>query len=195
MLISRGALILIAAFAVMIAIFAIVSPELITLALLMLKIDLFAFGGGFGSLPLMYHEVVDVRQWMDGKTFMDGIALGQATPGPIVITATFVGYLVHGLPGAIAATIAIFSPSFLILIITAPFFERLKSSPMFQGAMQGILASFAGLLFYVMLKFAYEIPWDWIRVLMWLTALAALMKKTDILYIVMIGAVISIIVL
>jgi len=57
----------------------------------MMKVDLFAFGGGFASVPLMYHEVVNMRHWMDGKTFMDGIALGQVTPGPIVITATFVG--------------------------------------------------------------------------------------------------------
>jgi len=73
-----------------------VDPELCTLALLMFKIDLFAFGGGFSSIPLMLHEIVDVWGWMDSKTFMDGIALGQVTPGPIVITSTFVGYLLYG---------------------------------------------------------------------------------------------------
>ena len=71
--------------------------KLYQLAALMLRIDLFAFGGGFASLPLMFHEVVNAMGWMDGKTFMDGIALGQVTPGPIVITATFVGYLVRGI--------------------------------------------------------------------------------------------------
>ena len=70
--------------------------KLFQLAALMLRIDLFAFGGGFASLPLMFHEVVNAMGWMDGKTFMDGIALGQVTPGPIIITATFVGYLVRG---------------------------------------------------------------------------------------------------
>ena len=65
---------------------------LFDLAALMFRIDLFAFGGGFASVPLMYHEIVDVRSWMNGETFMNGIALGQVTPGPIVITATFVGY-------------------------------------------------------------------------------------------------------
>ena len=76
-----------------------------------MRIDLFAFGGGFGSLPLMLHEIVSVRGWMDSNTFMDGIALGQVTPGPIVITSTFVGYLLYGWSGAIVATIAIFTPS------------------------------------------------------------------------------------
>ena len=82
------------------------------LATVMLRIDLFAFGGGFASLPLMLHEVVQVRGWLDDRTFMDGgIALGQVTPGPTVITATFVGYLWQGLPGAMVATVAIFTPS------------------------------------------------------------------------------------
>ena len=67
-------------------------------------------------MPLMLHEIVNVRGWMDSKTFMDGIALGQVTPGPIVITSTFVGYLTYGIAGAIVATVAIFTPSFLMVI-------------------------------------------------------------------------------
>lgn len=66
--------------------------QMFDLATVMVKVDLFAFGGGFASVPVMLHQVVDVRNWMDSRTFMDGIALGQVTPGPIVITVTFVGY-------------------------------------------------------------------------------------------------------
>ena len=95
----------------------------------MMKIDLFAFGGGFTSLPLMLHEVVELRGWIDEKTFMNGIALGQVTPGPIVITATFVGYLLYGFWGSVVATLSIFTPSFLMLVIINPFFDRLKASP------------------------------------------------------------------
>jgi len=61
---------------------------------------------------------------MDAPTFLNGIVLGQFTPGPIVITATFVGYLLYGIPGALAATLAVFSPSFIILIAVAPWFDR-----------------------------------------------------------------------
>ena len=169
--------------------------KLFNLATLMLKIDLFAFGGGFGSVPLMLHEIVDIRKWIDSKTFMDGIALGQVTPGPIVITATFVGYLIYGFAGALVATVAVFTPSFLILVGITPFFDRLKTSSYFVGATKGIFATFVGLLFYATIKFAFAVPWDVVRVLLALGALTALIKKIDILYVVLVGAVISIIIL
>lgn len=168
--------------------------KLFNLATLMLKIDLFAFGGGFGSVPLMLHEIVDVRKWIDSKTFMDGIALGQVTPGPIVITATFVGYLMYGFIGALVATMAVFTPSLLILVGVTPFFDRLKTSKYFVGATKGILATFVGLLFYATIKFASAVPWDVVRVLLALGALIALIKKIDILYVVLAAAVLSVII-
>ena len=169
-----------------------INSKLFNLAAVMLKIDLFAFGGGFASLPLMLHEIVMNRGWLDSKTFMDGIALGQITPGPIIITATFVGYLVYGLLGALVATIAIFTPSFFMLITVAPFFDRLKNSVYFMKAIDGIFASFVGLLLFVCIKFAMAVPWDFIRILLGLAALTALLRKVDILYIVPVGAVISV---
>jgi chromate transporter len=108
-----------------------IDAKLLNLAMLMMRIDLFAFGGGFASIPLMLHEIVNVRGWMDSKTFMDGIALGQVTPGPIVITSTFVGYLTHGIAGALVATVAIFTPSFLMVIAITPVMDRLKTSAYF----------------------------------------------------------------
>jgi chromate transporter len=171
------------------------STILFNLAAVMLKVDLFAFGGGFASLPLMLHEIVMNRGWLDSKTFMDGIALGQVTPGPIIITATFVGYLVYGLFGAIVATIAILTPSFFMVITIAPFFDRLKNSIYFMRAIDGIFASFVGLLLYVCIKFTMTVPWDVIRILLGLAALTALLRKVDILYIVPVGAVISVLLL
>ena len=162
------------------------------LALLMMRIDIFAFGGGFASIPLMLHEIVDVRGWLDNKTFMDGIALGQVTPGPIVITSTFVGYMLYGLSGAITATAAIFTPSFLMVIAVTPVFDRLRASAYFTGATKGILASFVGLLFFVTIKFAMNVQWDVIRALLGLAALTALVKKVDILYVVLIAAAVSV---
>ena len=168
--------------------------KLFNVATLMLKIDLFAFGGGFGSVPLMLHEIVDVRRWIDSKTFMDGIALGQVTPGPIVITATFVGYLMYGFAGALVATVAVFTPSFLILTGVTPYFDRLKTSKHFVGATKGILATFVGLLLFATVKFASAVPWDAVRLLLVLGTLSALLRKIDILYVVIAGAVISVII-
>ena len=103
----------------------------------------------------------------------------SCTPGqnlmdhPIVITSTFVGYLLYGWSGAIVATVAIFTPSFFMIVALAPVFERLKASAYFNGATKGILASFVGLLFFVCLKFAMAVPWEGIRVLMVLAAFTA----------------------
>ena len=163
-----------------------------TLALLMMKVDLFAFGGGFASIPLMLQEVVNVRGWMDSKTFMDGIALGQVTPGPIVITATFVGFFTYGPAGAVIATIAMFSPSFVLLILGEHIFSRLRRSTLFNRATKGILASFVGLLLFVTIKFAAAVPWDILRLVVVAAVIAAFLKKIDILYIVLAGALISI---
>ncbi len=166
--------------------------KLFKLAALMMKIDLFAFGGGFASLPLMLHEIVNVRGWLDNKTFMDGIALGQVTPGPIVITSTFVGQMINGLSGAIVATLAIFTPSFLMVVAITPVFDRLKASLFFTRATKGILASFVGLLFFVDIKFASTVPWDIGRSLLVFAAFAALLKKTEIVFVVLTAAVISV---
>jgi len=172
-----------------------IDRELFKLALLMFRIDLFAFGGGFAAMPLMHHEIVAARGWMSSKTFMDGIALGQITPGPITMTTTFVGYLLRGLPGAIVATLAVFTPSFFMVIIVTPFFDSLKGSPYFLGATKAIYGTFVGLLCFITFKFGYAVPWDAARIILGLAALAALYKKADILYVVLFGAVISIFVL
>jgi chromate transporter len=168
--------------------------KLFQLAAIMLQIDLFAFGGGFASLPLMFHEVVNAMGWLDGKTFMDGIALGQVTPGPIVITATFVGYLVRGFAGALVATAAIFTPSFVVLVAVTPFFDRLKGSRYFSGATRGILASFVGLLLYMTIRFAWAVPWDAVKVLFGIAVIVALARKMNILYVVLIGSVLSVLI-
>ncbi len=165
-----------------------VKPDLFGMALLMMKVDLFAFGGGFASLPLMLDEIVHVRGWMDSRTFMDGIALGQITPGPIVITATFVGYLVYGFVGAAVATVAIFTPSFVLLVIAAPLLDILVRSHRFKNAVAGILASFLGLLLFVVVTFAVAVPWDVARILLAAASLLALLGGIDILFIVLAGA-------
>lgn len=164
---------------------------LFELATIMLQVNLFAFGGGFSSLPLMLQEVVNVHGWMNERTFMDGIVLGQITPGPTVIMATFVGYTMQGIGGAIIATIAIFTPSFFVLIYIEPVFNRLRNSHYFIKALDGVSACFVGLLLFVFIKFLLDVPWDFIRVIMGMAVVVALMRKYDALYIVLISAIAS----
>jgi chromate transporter len=165
------------------------------LAALMLRVDLFAFGGGFASVPLMFHEVVKVRAWLDGPTFMNGIVLGQITPGPIVITGTFIGYLLAGPVGGIVATISVFLPSFLILVGVAPFYDRLRASAHFDLAIRGVLGSFVGLLLSVTVRFALNVPWDPARVVLAVAAFVALRLKVNILWVVLMGTAISVVLL
>ena len=171
------------------------SRPLLDLSTLMLKVDLFAFGGGFASIPLMLHEVVDLRGWMDNKTFMDGIALGQVTPGPIVITATFVGYQTAGVLGAVVGTISIFTPSFLMVLLTVPYFDRMQKSPLFRRVLRAILASFVGLLLAVAINFGVAVHWTFPGVAIAVAAFVALRLKVDILWVVLAGGALSVFVL
>jgi chromate transporter len=168
------------------------SNKLLQLSVVMFKVNLFAFGGGYGALPLMLHEVVNIRGWMNNKTFMDAIALGQVTPGPTIITSTFVGYLVDGMSGAIVSTLSSFASSFFVLIVAVPFFEKLRISRYFYSATRGVFVTFVGLLLYVSVNFSLAIPWDIIKIIFALLTLFALFKKIDILHVVLAGIPISI---
>lgn len=165
--------------------------QLFDLSLVMARVDLLAFGGGYGSVPLMFDQVVGVRQWLDGKTFMDGIALGQVTPGPIVITATFVGYLLASLPGALVGTISIFTPSLIMLTAAVPYFDRIQNNALFQRGMRGILVSFVGLLLSVTIRFILTVSWGVPQMLLVILAFLALRMKVDILWVVIAGGILS----
>jgi chromate transporter len=167
---------------------------LFDLAFLMSRIDLFAFGGGFSALPLMFNEVVHVRGWLDNLTFLDGIALGQITPGPIVITATFIGYLLYGYPGAIIATFFIFLPSFILVIALEPYFARLQRSRYFNRAIRGILYSFVGMLLSVVIHFVLNITWDIPRILFAIAAFTALVFNVKLPWIILVGVIVSVVV-
>jgi chromate transporter len=165
---------------------------LFSLATLLMRIDLFAFGGGFASVPLIFHEIVEARHWMDAPTLMNGIILGQVTPGPIVITATFVGYLLAGPLGGLVSTLSIFFPSFVILVGVAPYFDHLRVSPSFNKAIQGILSSFVGLLFTVTVRFGLDCHWNPFHIALASAALVALLLRVDILWVVVFGTIISV---
>lgn len=168
---------------------------LFDLSVTMLRVDLMAFGGGFASLPLMQHEVVDGQRWMTARTFMDGIAFGQVTPGPIVITATFVGYLVRGASGAVVATASVFFPSFVLVALVAPYFDRLQRLAKLRGATGGALVSFVGLLLALTVRFTLAMSWAVETAFVGVAALVALRARVDVLWIVLAVATLSLLAL
>lgn len=161
------------------------------LALTMAKISFFAFGGGYASLPLMFHEVVDIHGWLSSSTFLNGIALGQVTPGPIMMTATFVGYLIYGPIGAVIATFGMFIPSFLVVVGLAPYFNEIRYSLHFHRIMSGILFSFVGLLVSITIRLSIGIYWDITSIILLIGTFIALILGADIMWVVLIGIVIS----
>ena len=170
------------------------SQDLARLGLVMMKVDLFAFGGGFAAVPLMFREIVDVQHWLPASVLVDGIALGQVTPGPVVITATFVGYQAWGLAGALVATACIFLPSLFAVVLVEPWFDRLRSAPFFQAMTQGLVLSFAGLLTSTAVRFGLLMPWSAPSVLLAAGALTALLCKVDVLWVVLAGGATAILV-
>lgn len=169
--------------------------ELFRLGLLMIKIDCFAFGGGYVSVPLMLHEVVEVRSWLDSARFMDGIALGQITPGPIVMTGAFVGYAVAGVLGAAVAAVTVFSPSLIFVCAATRFADRIAGSPLARRALKGSLITLVGLLAAVAAQFGVGVEWTALRAVIALGAFLALRLGTDILWVVIAGAGLSALVL
>ena len=105
------------------------------------------FGGGYVFIPVLQDLVVDQLHWVTAKEFIDGIALGQVTPGPIMISAAFIGYKLAGLTGAIISTLAIFLPPALLMIIVSSFIENIKESKALNAAFKGIRAAVIGMIF------------------------------------------------
>ncbi|WP_084158902.1 chromate efflux transporter [Solidesulfovibrio alcoholivorans] len=165
--------------------------DLYHLATLMMGIDVLAFGGGFAALPIMLHEVVIRMGWLTQRVFMDGIALGQITPGPIVITSAFVGYSLAGLAGALTGAVAMFSPSFLIMIWSVPFCDKLLGSQYFRRGLRASLATLAGLMVAVTASFVLSMTWTPRSVVLGAVAYIALRRQIDVFWVVVVGAAMS----
>ncbi len=159
-------------------------------------VGLFTFGGGFMSIPFFRHEAVDVyhvtlpHHWLTVKQFLDGIALGQITPGPVLISGTFIGFHVLGIPGALLGTIAVFLPGALGMFFLARQHERLQRLAWLQAAVRGVVAGFIGVLFNVTLQLGQQSITGWKTALIAAIALLVLVvAKKDPLWVI-IGTVI-----
>ncbi len=120
-----------------------------------------AFGGGFAAIPIMQHQIVGGMHWLDLPDFINGIALGQITPGPVFITTTFVGYRVAGIWGGIVATFAVFLPSIFLIMGVSNFHKQVLSSVSVRSIVSGFLSGFIGLLAAITLQFGGEMLISW----------------------------------
>jgi chromate transporter len=116
------------------------------LFLFFFKTAFLVFGSGLVIAPFLKAYVVDQYHWLDDRQFLDAVAVGMITPGPVVITATFVGYLLDGFIGGLAATAGIFTPSILLTIVAAPLLKRYRKNSYVQGFVKGVVAAVVGAL-------------------------------------------------
>lgn len=139
------------------------------------KIGAVIFGGGYAAIPFIKNEVCNLRNWLTAKEFLDGFALGQITPGPVAITATFVGFKVMGLLGAIIATIGIFLPSFLMLLVLIRIYKRIEQNPYVLSFFEGIKSAVVALLLSTGIFF---ITINWLNIYYAIFGIASLLVLT-----------------
>ena len=126
------------------------------------------FGGGYVFIPAIQETVVENLHWLSVREFADGIAIGQITPGPILISATFIGYKVAGIWGALIATIAIFLPSGLLMIAGTHFLEKFKTSRLVKSIFLGLRPAVIGMIFAASFKIGQSIEINWQSIVIFL---------------------------
>jgi chromate transporter len=122
------------------------SVNLVTLAAVFLKAGALLYGSGYVLLAFLRGDLVERLGWLTDAQLLDAVAIGQVTPGPLFTTATFVGYVLAGVPGAVIATTAIFLPAFVFVAIIGPFADRLRKRPLTAALLDGVNAAALGLM-------------------------------------------------
>jgi chromate transporter len=141
---------------------AVTAPvSLVRLFLSFLKIGAVVFGSGYVLLAFLRAEFIDHLHWLSEKQLLDAVAVGQFTPGPVFTTATFIGYLVSGAPGAIQATVGIFLPSFLLVASSGPLLPRLRRSALVSAILDGVVVGCLALMGVVAWQLGRAAIVDW----------------------------------
>lgn len=119
---------------------------LLTLAVVFFKVGLVFFGGGFVLIPVLHQQLVTQLGWLTAREFIDGVAISQLTPGPMAVLATFAGYRVAGVSGALVATVALFLPATLLMWGISHFYERLRHVTAVKDFLAGVNPAVVGLI-------------------------------------------------
>ena len=146
------------------------------LLLFFLKAGALTFGSGLVIVPFLQQGVVQQYGWLGERDFLVAVAVGMISPGPVVITATFVGYLVAGFWGSLAATIGMFLPSFILVLVAAPILARHRANRNVQGFVKGAYAAAIGTILGACVLLGRIAVGDWLTVLIGLASLIALFR-------------------
>ena len=158
-----------------------------------LKIGATLFGSGYVLVAMLRSDLVIHRHWLTEAQVLDAIAIGQVTPGPVFTTATFIGYLLAGIPGAVAATVGIFAPAFVLIWIVAPFAMRLRRSPLAAAILDGLNVAALALMAFAAYSFAVDALVGPVPIIVTMLSLAALLLlRINPTWLLGIGAVIGI---
>jgi chromate transporter len=152
------------------------SSTLGKLLLFFLKAGSLTFGSGLVIVPFLQQGVVQQYGWLDERQFLIAVAVGMISPGPVVITATFVGYLVAGFWGSLVSTVGIFFPSFILVLVVAPLLARHRENPNVQGFVHGAYAAAIGTILGACILLGRIAIGDWLTALIGLASLAVLFR-------------------
>jgi chromate transporter len=146
------------------------------LVVFFLKAGSLTFGSGLVIVPFLEKGLVQQTGWLNGQQFLVAVAMGMLSPGPVVITATFVGYLVAGFWGSVVSTVGIFLPSFLLVLVVAPILIRHRENPNIQGFVKGAYAAAIGTIMGAGVLLGRIAIGDWLTALVAIVSLVALVR-------------------
>lgn len=159
------------------------------------KIGLFTFGGGYAMISLMQREVVENKKWITSEDMSDMITISESSPGPVSVNvATFVGYKVAGVFGALCSTLGVVVPSFLIIVLLSGVIDVLQDNQIFQNAFFGIRAAVIALILKTFISMYKECPKDiFSYLIMILTLICVLFLDVNPIYLIICSAILGII--
>jgi chromate transporter len=140
------------------------------------KASLFVFGSGLAIVPFLHGGIVLERHWLTEQQFIDAVAVAMITPGPVVITVGFIGYIVHGWSGAVAAALGVFLPVYLVVVIAGPFYKKFAGNPQLRAFVQGVTAAATGAIAGAMIVLARRSVTDVPTILIAVISLLLLFK-------------------
>src|SRR6266545_3787871 len=147
------------------------------MALFFVEASALTFGSGLAVVPFLHHGLVETHHWLTEQQLTDAVAMGLISPGPVVIMGTFAGYLVAGVVGAVVATVALFTPTYLFVVVPGRLFRRFEKHPRVQGFVKGATAAAAGAIAGAAIVIGRQTIHGWLSAAIGVVALALLLQK------------------